>query len=88
MEVGYFLTPTDFDKLMNGLVQKTAEVVAKMKTIEDPITKTEAAKYLKITYRTLNRKIDEGVIPTSLLHRIDGTILLYKSELEAYVKSL
>lgn len=56
------------------------------KQIEDPMTRKEAAKYLKCHINTLDKWIREGVIDTSFVHRKGGTVYFLKSELHQFIK--
>jgi excisionase family DNA binding protein len=85
-KVVYELTSEQIKEFAKEIIAQD-RALGKYKTHENPITKQEAAEYLRISYRTFDEKVKEGIIPASLLHRIDGTILLYKDELEPYVKS-
>jgi excisionase family DNA binding protein len=66
-----------------------AAVEAKQKT-EEPLTKHGAAKYLKITIRTLDQWIHDGKLPVKLIHRVKGcnNAYFFASELEGYLKKL
>lgn len=54
---------------------------------EKPLTKQEAADHLRIEYKTLERKLSKGKLPAKLIHRVDGTMLFYASELNEFIKS-
>lgn len=56
--------------------------------IEEPIDKEGAARFLKIHVKTLERKLKSGAIPTKVIHRIDGLIYFFPSELNQFIKSL
>lgn len=88
MEAGYFIQGQDIPKMVDEIVERVTAKLAKMKLSEDPLTKDEAAMYFRISIKTLEQRIKDGKLPTSLIHRNQGTVLFYKSELETYVKSL
>jgi hypothetical protein len=59
----------------------------KLNTPEPLLTKAEAAEYLRIEYRTLEKRLKSGVYPARLIHRVDGSIYFLASELLEFVKS-
>jgi hypothetical protein len=52
------------------------------------LTKQEAADFLKIKYRTFERRLKRNHYPAKLIHRDGSTILFLESELINYVKGL
>jgi hypothetical protein len=51
-------------------------------------TKQEAADFLKISYKTFERRLNSGHYPNDIVHKDGGTMLFVKSELVKHVKSL
>lgn len=54
--------------------------------IDDPITRKEAAKYLKCNVSTLDKWVKEGVLDSAFVHRKGGTVYFLKSELHQFIK--
>jgi hypothetical protein len=54
---------------------------------ESLLTKAEAAEYLRIEYRTLEKRLQKKVYPARLIHRVDGSIYFLASELLEFVKT-
>jgi hypothetical protein len=60
----------------------------RQKLSEKPITKAEAAEFLRISYKIFERRLADGHYPAKLIHRDNGTMLFFESELTQYLKSL
>jgi excisionase family DNA binding protein len=55
---------------------------------EQTFTKQEAADYLKIKYKTFERRLSNGHYPAKLIHRDGGIMLFLKSELTEFIKTI
>ncbi len=86
MENAVVFNPNDLPKFANEVASIVLREVAKLRSIEEPLTKAGAAKYLRITVRSLDRRIENHDLPTSLIHRNGGTPYFFASELEQYLK--
>jgi len=74
---------------LNTLIMKAEEKgfdKGQKKPFEKPLTREEAAAFLRITARTLDNRIKSNVLPTDLRHYNGGTIYFFASELEAFLK--
>jgi len=75
------------DDLKKVLTEWMNEQLApKQKTFERPLTREEAAKYLRITPITLDRRFRDGKLPLSLRHVNAGSTYFFASELELHLK--
>lgn len=71
-----------------GVRDIVAQVVKEMNlVVEAPLDKTGAAKYLKISVKTMERRFREGDLPASLRHHIAGSIYFLPSELHEFIKA-
>lgn len=59
---------------------------AKSEAVEKPLTREEAAAYMRIDPVTLDRRLRKGTLPMSLRHHNGGTLYFFASELEAFLK--
>ena len=79
------LKPNDLDRLISEMktifTQSVKEVV-----VEKPLCIKEAAAYLKIGKSTLHKRIQNGTIPSELVHRNDGSVYFLPSELHQFIK--
>ena len=78
-----------FDKLLNDLKAHITEEIKTMKNvvIEKPLTYQGAADYLGIHTSTLFKRIREGKIPSSVVHKTDGSVYFLPSELHQLIKN-
>jgi len=81
----YQISDNDLEKLLMNALEKGFERGQK-KPIEKPLTREEAAAFLRIEPLTLDRRIKNNVLPTTLRHYNGGTIYFFASELEAFIK--
>ena len=81
----YQLSEAEIDKLILKAEERGFERGQK-KAYEKPLTMKEAASYLRIHVKVLSRRFNEGTMPSSLRHVVGGSILLYASELESYIR--
>jgi hypothetical protein len=86
METAVILHPHDLTKFANDVAMLVLKEVAKMKAVEEPLTKEGAAKYLHVSVPTLERRLRENDLPPSLIHRNGGTPYFFASELEQHLK--
>jgi excisionase family DNA binding protein len=61
-------------------------IANRIKVGEETFTKQEAADYLKIKYKTFERRLVSGHYPAKLIHRDGGTMIFLKSELTEFIK--
>lgn len=81
----HVMSDEQLDKLIREALQRGFEIGQK-KPIEKPLTREEAAKFLRIAPRTLDLKFKNHKLPLSLRHHAAGTIYFFSSELEAFIK--
>lgn len=86
LEHAVIMRPSDFDQLLSVMIDKAVERIVKVRTAEPPLDKQGAAKYLKITTSTLDRRIREKDLPVTLIHRNGGGVYFFASELEQHLK--
>lgn len=63
-------------------------ISARIKAGDELMTKQEAADFLKVKYKTFERRLASKHYPASIMHRDGGTLLFIKSEIIKYVKEL
>lgn len=82
------ITPEYLDRLMTGLRDEMRTSVMELKThmTEETLTRKEAARYLKIGIKALDKRIQSGQIPKRLVHKNGGTPYFFASELEQFLK--
>jgi excisionase family DNA binding protein len=86
MSAQHQFNPTEFPQ---EVIERLAFVIAgQIQKGDELLTKQEAADFLKVKYRTFERRISAGHYPTTIIHRDGGTLLFVKSEILKYVKSL
>lgn len=85
---GLVLGIQDLEQLKADFRQIVREEISKIKlnSPDPPISRKEAAKYLGIDVSTMHKKFKTGELPTSLIHRVGGRRVFFKSQLEAYIK--
>jgi len=81
----YQISDNDLEKLLMNALEKGFERGQK-KPIEKPLTKQEAADYMRIHITTFDDRFRNNVLPTTLRHYNGGTIYFFASELEAFIK--
>jgi hypothetical protein len=80
------LNPSD---LTNEQLDRIAFAIAgRIQKGDELMTKDEAAAFLKIKYKTFERRLSRGHYPASIEHWDGGTLLFIKSEILKYVASL
>lgn len=79
------LTPTDFNRLLSE-VKTYIDKANESRLVEKPLTVKEAASYLNMNVTTFYRKLKRGAIPSTLIHRNEGTVYLLPSELHQFIK--
>jgi hypothetical protein len=79
------MSDEQLEKLLKKAVQEGIELGQK-KPIEKPLTKEEAARFLRIEPRTLDLRFQTHRLPVSLKHVAGGSIYFFASELEAFIK--
>jgi len=65
-------------------------VAGKIKSLVESdtlFTKQEAADFMKLAYKTFERRLNSGHYPENIKHWDGGTLLFVKSELIKYVKT-
>lgn len=55
--------------------------------IEKPMCAKQAAEYLGIHENTIYKRIKNRDIPTELIHRMNGSVYFFASELRDYIKN-
>jgi hypothetical protein len=86
MSVAHVIMPSEVDPLAEKIAAMVIKKVIELKSIEDPLTKEGAAKYLHIALSTLNKRLANGDIPSKYIHRNGGTPYFFASELETLLK--
>ena len=81
----YQISENDLEKLIIKAEEKAYERGQK-KPFEKPLTREEAAAFLRIEPATLDRRIKSGVLPATLRHYNGGTIYFFASELENFIR--
>lgn len=83
------VTPNELDRIVTGLRQEVADGFTKLKShiVEKPLTRIEAAEYLRIGLTAFNNRIRSGAIPKKYLHKNGGTTYFYASELQQLLKT-
>lgn len=81
----HVMSDDQLDKLIKESLQRGFELGQK-KPIEKPLTKKEAADYMRIHIKVFNKRFKTGALPANLRHYVDGTILFFASELEAFIR--
>jgi excisionase family DNA binding protein len=82
----YQITEDLLEKLIIKAEEKGFERGQK-RTLEKPLTREEAAAFLRVEPITLDRWLKSGKLPHYLKHVVAGsTILFLSSELEEYIK--
>lgn len=81
----HVMSDEQLDKLILEAVQRGYELGQK-KPIEKPLTKQEAADYMRIHVNTLDGYFRDKILPTSLRHYVGGCIYFFASDLEAFIK--
>lgn len=86
MAVAHVIMPNEVDPLAEKIAAIVLRKIEERRAIEEPMTKAGAAKYLRISVRTLDERIATGKIPTKVIHRNGGTPYFFASELENLLK--
>lgn len=81
----HVMSDEQLDKLILEAVQRGYELGQK-KPIEKPLTKQEAADYMRIHVNTLDGYFRDKTLPISLRHYVGGSIYFFASDLEAFIK--
>lgn len=81
----YQISESDLEKLIIKAEEKGFERGQK-KPFEKPLTREEAAAFLRIEAATLDRRFKSNKLPLSLRHVVSGSIYFFASELEAFIK--
>lgn len=81
----YHISENDLENLIIKALEKGFERGQK-KPIEKPLTKQEAADYLRVHVTTFEARIRNRKLPLSLRHINGGTTYFFASELEAFIK--
>lgn len=82
----YQLSKDDLLQLLNDQKAIIVSEFSKSKIAEKPLTREEAAAFLRIDSTTLDRRFRNGTLPKSLRHFNGGTLYFFASELEAHIK--
>jgi len=82
----YQISENDLDKLIIKAEEKGFDK-GQRKPFEKPLTREEAAAFLRIEPATLDRRFKTNKLPLSLRHVVSGSIYLFASELEEFVRS-
>jgi excisionase family DNA binding protein len=82
------LTPNEFDRLISEVKSHLSKQVEGIKgtIIEKPMCVKQACEYLGIHENTLYKRMRSGVIPPGVVHRVDGTLYFFASELFQFIK--
>jgi hypothetical protein len=78
----------DYDRLLSDLKAHITKEISGIKNIvvEKPLTYQGAADYLGIHVNTLYKRIRTGHYPSSIVHKDDGTVHFFASELYQFIK--
>jgi excisionase family DNA binding protein len=87
-QTAIILTPDNFERFTSEMREHITKQVETIKgsVIEKPMCVKEAADYLRIAERTLYARIQSGAIPSNLVHRVDGSVYFFPSELCQFIK--
>lgn len=86
MSAQHQFNPTD---VSNEQLERIAfAIIGKIQAMDTLMTKQEAADFLKVNYKTFERRLNSGHYPEKIKHWDGGTLLFVKSEILKYVKSL
>ncbi len=77
------ITDNQVDAIVNMLILRLSE----FGMVDKLITKAEAAKFLRVSYKTFERRLGNGHYPSWLIHWDDGTMLFLPSQLVQFVKT-
>lgn len=86
MGAAVVLMPNEVDQFADRVAAMVIKKVTELRSIEEPLTKQGAAKYLKVSLTTFNRRLSDGGIPSKYIHRNGGTLYFFASELETLLK--
>ena len=78
----------EYDRLLNDIKAHITNEVKSIKgmMVEKPMTYQEAADFLNIHVNTLYKRIREGNIPSTLVHKTNGSVYFFPSELHQFIK--
>lgn len=82
----YQITSDNLEKFLEKYTSVVIEEFSKKKVIEKPMTREEAANYMRISPTTFDRRLKNGTLPMALRHINGGNIYFFASELEAELK--
>lgn len=82
------ITQEYLERLITSLRDEMRNSVIELKThmTEETLTRKEAARYLKIGIKALDKRIQSGQIPKRLVHKNGGTPYFFASELHDLIK--
>lgn len=82
------ISPEYLDRLVLNIRQQVADGFVSLKShmVEKPLTRREAADFLKIKLSAFQNRINRGDIPAKLIHKNGGTPYFFASELEQFLK--
>lgn len=88
----YLLVMITIDKAeLTAVIKEALQAVIKemgkdVPLIEKPLSVKETADYLGIHQNTIYKRIKSGDLPTSLIHRMNGSVYFFASELHDHIK--
>lgn len=81
----HVMSDDQLDRLIQRAMQEGFQQGQK-KSYEKPLTKKEAAAFLRINPWTMDRRFKTNKLPASLRHVVDGSIYFFASELQEFLK--
>ena len=87
-ETLHLMSQSALDRMLTNIRQQLKDEFGALKNqmVENTMTKQQAADYLKINIRTLERRVKSGVIPSRYAHTNGGTVYFFASELQELLK--
>lgn len=82
----YQINSDNLMKLIAEIKAVVIEEMGKKNGAEKPMTREEAANYMRISPTTFDRRLKNGTLPIGLRHINGGNIYFFASELEAELK--
>lgn len=88
MSHAIIIEPNDLDRLINSLREEIRLGFEKSRSvnIDPPLSRKQAAKFLGISERTLDKRFKEGYYQSELMHGEGRKKSFFASELENYLK--
>ncbi len=90
MESVVMLKPEEWKEFKADLLSQVSSGIESIKAsmVERPISFTQAAEHLILTESGFKKRIQRKKFPAKYIHKKDGTLYFFPSELNEYIKSL